>query len=237
MIDIHTHVLPGVDDGSSSLEESLWLGKALADQGVTLIAATPHFYADRQRPSQFLQCREQAERLLWSRWPQEYPPFLVGAEVHYFDGMSRTEELSQLTLESTNILLLEMPFSSWSQRMVEEVLEIQTRRNLQVLLAHVERYLPFQEGRVWEQLRQGGVWTQCNASFFLRWRTRGKALRMLRKGEIHMLGSDCHNQLTRPPRLGEARAAIEKSMGAGAWRIFDRKTFTLLKSRCRTHER
>ena len=70
---------------------------------------------------------------------------MVGAEVHYFDGMSHTEELPLLTLESTNILLLEMPFGPWSQRMVEEVLEIQTRRNLQVLLAHVERYQSFRQ--------------------------------------------------------------------------------------------
>ena len=61
MIDIHTHLLPGLDDGSSSLEESIWLGKALAEQGVTLVAATPHFNAAQQRPSQFLEYRDQAE--------------------------------------------------------------------------------------------------------------------------------------------------------------------------------
>ena len=49
MIDIHTHVLPGLDDGSGSLEESLWLGHALARQGVKLFAATPHFYATQEK--------------------------------------------------------------------------------------------------------------------------------------------------------------------------------------------
>ena len=133
--------------------------------------------------------------------------------------MSRTQELPLLTLEGTNLLLLEMPFSPWSSRMVEEVLEIQERRGLQVLLAHVERYLPYQEPKVWERLRQGKVWMQCNASFFLHWRTKPKALRMLRKGEIHMLGSDCHNKTTRPPRLGEAAEVIEKSLGQGTWPV------------------
>lgn len=114
--------------------------------------------------------------------------------------------------------------------MVEEVLEIQERRGLQVLLAHVERYLPYQEPKVWEKLRQGKVWMQCNASFFLHWRTKPKALRMLRKGEIHMLGSDCHNKTTRPPRLGEAAEVIEKSLGQGTWRAFNRRTLALLKS-------
>lgn len=57
MIDIHTHVLPGLDDGSGSLEESLWLGHALARQGVKLFAATPHFYATQESPQDFLRRR------------------------------------------------------------------------------------------------------------------------------------------------------------------------------------
>ena len=144
MIDIHTHVLPGLDDGSGSLEESLWLGHVLARQGVKLFAATPHFYATQESPQDFLRRRERAEHQLFLHWPQEFPPFLMGAEVRFFDGMSRTQELPLLVLEGTNLLLLEMPFSPWSSRMVEEVLEIQERRGLQVLLAHVERYLPSQ---------------------------------------------------------------------------------------------
>ena len=230
MIDIHTHVLPGLDDGSGSLEESLWLGHALARQGVKLFAVTPHFYATQESPQDFLRRRERAEHQLFLHWPQEFPPFLVGAEVRFFDGMSRTQDLPLLTLEGTNLLLLEMSFSPWSPRMVEEVLEIQERRGLQVLLAHVERYLPYQEPKVWEKLRQGKVWMQCNASFFLHWRTKPKALRMLRKGEIHMLGSDCHNKTTRPPRLGEAAEVIEKSLGQGMERAFHRRAISLLKS-------
>ena len=153
-------MLPGLDDGSGSLEESLWLGHALARQGVKLFAATPHFYATQESPQDFLRRRERAERQLflhWPQefqqlflhWPQEFPPFLMGAEVRFFDGMSRTQELPLLVLEGTNLLLLEMPFSPWSSRMVEEVLEIQERQGLQVLLAHVERYLPYQEPKVW----------------------------------------------------------------------------------------
>ena len=86
--------------------------------------------------------------------------------MRFFDGMSRTQELPLLVLEGTNLLLLEMPFSPWSSRMVEEVLEIQERRGLQVLLAHVERYLPYQEPKVWERLRQGKVLDAVQRQFF-----------------------------------------------------------------------
>ena len=54
MIDIHSHILPGMDDGSSSIEESLAMARESARQGVRLIAATPHFYATEENPHRFL---------------------------------------------------------------------------------------------------------------------------------------------------------------------------------------
>ena len=229
MIDAHTHILPGLDDGSSSLEESLAMAKESARQGVRLLAATPHYYATEESPGQFLKRREKALALLETAWEDGFPTLLVGAEVHYFDGISRVGEMEGLTFEHTRILLLEMPFTSWSSRMVEEVLELQRLRGFQVLLAHIERYLKAQSGDVWDILRQNGVWMQCNANFFLRWQTRRKAFGMFQRGEIQMLGSDTHNMATRPPNLALAREAITKSLGQAAWRGFERRTYALLK--------
>ena len=125
MIDIHTHILPGMDDGSVSLEESLAMAKESARQGVRLLAATPHFYATQEDPNSFLRRREKSLALLESAWQDSFPTLLVGAEVRYFDGISRVEKIAHLTLDHTRILLLEMPFTSWSRRMVEEVVELQ----------------------------------------------------------------------------------------------------------------
>ena len=230
MIDIHTHILPGMDDGSGSLEESLAMAKESARQGVRLLAATPHFYATQEDPNSFLRRREKSLALLESAWQDSFPTLLVGAEVRYFDGISRVEKIAHLTLDHTRILLLEMPFTSWSRRMVEEVVELQRSRGLQVLLAHVERYMKDQDGQVWEAFRQNGVWMQCNANFFLRWQTKRKAQAMFRKGEIHMLGSDTHNMDTRPPNLAFAREALVKALGQGAWWGFERRTYALLKA-------
>ena len=230
MIDIHTHILPGMDDGSVSLEESLAMAKESARQGVRLLAATPHFYATQEDPNSFLRRREKSLALLESAWQDSFPTLLVGAEVRYFDGISRVEKIAHLTLDHTRILLLEMPFTSWSRRMVEEVLELQRSRGLQVLLAHVERYLKDQDGQVWETFRQNGVWMQCNANFFLRWQTKRKAQALFKKGEIQMLGSDTHNMTTRPPNLAMARDALVKSLGQAAWRDFERRSYALLKA-------
>ena len=230
MIDIHSHILPGMDDGSSSLEESLSMARESARQGVRLLAATPHFYATQEDPNSFLRRREKSLALLESAWQDSFPTLLVGAEVRYFDGISRVEKIAHLTLDHTRILLLEMPFTSWSRRMVEEVVELQRSRGLQVLLAHVERYLKDQDGQVWETFRQNGVWMQCNANFFLRWQTKRKAQALFKKGEIQMLGSDTHNMDTRPPNLALARDALVKSLGQAAWRDFERRSYALLKA-------
>lgn len=230
MIDIHTHILPGMDDGSSSLEESLSMARESARQGVRLLAATPHFYATQEDPNSFLRRREKSLALLESAWQDSFPTLLVGAEVRYFDGISRVEKIAHLTLDHTRILLLEMPFTSWSRRMVEEVVELQRSRGLQVLLAHVERYLKDRDGQVWETFRQNGVWMQCNANFFLRWQTKRKAQALFKKGEIQMLGSDTHNMTSRPPNLAMARDALVKSLGQAVWRSFERQSYALLKA-------
>lgn len=228
MIDIHSHILPGMDDGSRSVEESVRLLETSARQGVEWIAATPHFYAVENSPGQFLRRRDEAVRRLMEAWQPTFPRLALGAEVYYFDGISRTEELDGLKLENTDLLLLEMPFSAWSSRMVAEVLDIQSRRGTQVLLAHIERYIACQKPELLHTLLASGVKIQCNADFFLNWRTKRRALRMLRQGEVHFLGSDCHNMTSRPPRLGEAMQVIDKALGRVGRDILDREAEALM---------
>jgi protein-tyrosine phosphatase len=116
-----------------------------------------------------------------------------------------------------------MPFTTWSGRMVAEVLEIQSRRNTKVLLAHIERYLSMQKPDVWQKLLAEGVKMQCNAEFFLDWRTKRKALRMLKEGKIHFIGSDCHNLTSRPPKIGDAMAVIDQALGPVGRQILTQK--------------
>lgn len=208
MVDIHSHVLPGMDDGSKSVEESIQMLKVTVQQGIRQIAATPHFYPADNSPEQFLDRRAKAEKRLRDAWQPWFPELRIGAEVYYFEGMSHAEALDDLRIEGTELLLLEMPFAPWSERMVREIEEIQARSGITVLMAHIERYFRFQKSQVWEELMQTGVRMQCNAEFFLHWKTRRKALRMLKAGKIHFLGSDCHNMRSRQPVLGEALSRI-----------------------------
>lgn len=209
MIDIHTHILPQIDDGSRSVIESEQMLEEIAGQGIETIIATPHFYAWDNTIEDFLYQRERAMRRLKKERRSEYPRILMGAEVYYFDGMSRCADIKALCIEGSKMLLMEMPFDKWTRRMLREISELQLRHGIRVVLAHIERYLDIQKNKdVWEELLSMGVWMQCNAEFFISLRTRYKAKRMLRQGKIHLLGSDCHNMDTRRPCMGTAMKII-----------------------------
>lgn len=225
MIDFHSHILPRIDDGSGSVEETLALLRMLSGQGVDLVAATPHFYAPQQPLARFLERREAAYEQLKTAVREHpavsLPEIRLGAEVWYYPGVSRLEGIRTLQLEGTRLLLLEMPAERWSPHTVREVLDLNCSGALTVVLAHVERCLPYQKGSVRDTLLENGVLFQVNASFLLSRRTSGRALKWLKHGRIQWIGSDCHNLSARPPRMGEASALIRKKLGEGFLAAFD----------------
>lgn len=212
MIDFHCHILPGIDDGSKSIEESLAMLDMSAKQGVTLLALTPHFYADKDTPEYFLKQRNAALEQLFAVRQPHHPKLLAGAEVHYFPGMQRTEEILQLRLAGTPYLLVEMPFTVWTSRMVDELLELNQNREMQIVLAHIDRYLSLQKSKTIMGLLENDILLQANADSFLHWRKRRSMLRMMKQGYISFLGSDCHNLTTRPPCLDKAWQIITKNL-------------------------
>ena len=211
MVDFHTHILPGIDDGSRSVEESLQMLRAMPE--VSHVVATPHFYARENTPERFLRRREAAWARLREQLDAAAPDIRLGAEVCYFEGICRSDELSALCIEGTNVLLLEMPFDSWSSRAFNDLLELGHRADIQIVLAHAERYDIFYRRRDWQHIADSPILIQCNAAFFLHLRTRHRALQRLEAGYIHLLGSDCHNLFDRAPNLGPVRRVIR---GAGA---------------------
>lgn len=232
MIDLHTHILPNVDDGSQSLDESLALLRMLASQGVTLTAATPHFYATGDdTPEAFFRRRDAAWQKLSGAMQSGVPCVLLGAEVAYYRNVSQMQQLERFCIGGSGILLLELPFEPWSERVVSETLEI-SERGIQVMLAHVERYFSFQKPAVWQRLHESGIFMQTNAAALLRLSGAGKVTRMLRRGMIQFLASDCHNLSSRPPRMGEAAAKLSKRLGEDFAAEFFRREEQLLREGC-----
>jgi len=216
--DFHSHVLPGVDDGSRSVEESLELLRLEAEQGVGRVVATPHFYPQHDTPERFLARRARAEAQLRQAMETnpDLPELCMGAEVYFFHGISSSDVISKLTIAGTRCLLIEMPPPPWSEAMYRELEELAVKRGYTPIIAHVDRYIGlFRTFGIPEKLERLPVLVQANAEFFLERSTASLALRMLKKEQIHLLGSDCHNLTSRKPDLGPALARIRQKLGTG----------------------
>ena len=199
MVDFHTHILPGLDDGSKSLEQRLEMLRLEAKQRVTDVVLTSHFYAAQNNVQQYIKTRNKSFERLMRCWELELPKLYLGAEVQYFEGISVTDEVVDLRIEGTNILLLEMPFSRWSDRVIQDVLALNARKDIHIMLAHIDRYLKFQDSDIWPYLVEHGVIMQANTSFFQGFFNRRKAVNMVQQGLIHVLGTDCHSLSSRTP--------------------------------------
>ena len=221
MVDFHSHILPQMDDGSRSVEMSLDMLAREAEQGVSLVVATPHFYPLEEDPEQFLSRRTEAERCLRDALGAKagLPQVVVGAEVAYFRGMSDCDALRSLQIGDTAALLVELPRAPWPEQVYRELLGIVTKQNLTPIVAHVERYLPSFRCRVFlDRLLELPILLQANAGFFIDRKTGRKALNLLREGKLHLLGSDCHDLTERTPNIGAAEALIGRYLGEKALR-------------------
>ena len=185
----------------------------LRAQGVKKVVATPHFYATKDSPADFFARRDEAYRSLIDACPEAKESVLLGAEVEYYYGVSRMSELFDMRYQNTDLLLLEMPIARWSDYTVKELIELAAYGNVRLVLAHVERYMALQPKKVWQSLLDADIIMQANASFFLMPKTSRKALKLLKRGEISIIGSDCHGSEYRAPRLDEVYELIEKKLG------------------------
>lgn len=233
IIDFHSHILPGIDDGARNLETSMAMLEQIRAQQTDIMVATPHFYASRDRIDSFLQRREQARDAFFHAIDEQgwtdHPRILTGSEVAFFDGISRADEISQLTIEGTNLMLLEMPFVPWSSRTIDEVSYLIRERHLRILIAHLERFIWMPGNKKYiQQLLELPVSVQLNAECLEDWRHRRALLKMLEEGTAHVLGSDCHGAHHRVPNLKMGRDIIEKKKGAQLLERIDRQGYDLL---------
>lgn len=236
LIDFHSHILPNMDDGSSSVEMSLQMIQTSFQQGVYAIVLTPHFYASKDYPDHFFKKRSRLLKELNFRRRFPVPLLIAGAEVQYFEGITAMTELPQMRIEKSSGLLIEMPCRAWSGRMIDDILELNNRAEYQVILAHIERYLGDQKESVIRKLVEAGILMQSNASFFKGTFSKRKALYMLENGMIHLLGSDCHNMTSRPPNLEEACDVIAKKLGTKMVKTIMNRGFQVLLKEARNDE-
>lgn len=220
MVDLHSHVLPGLDDGPVNTYFSIALAQAAVAGGTEVIAATPHVRADHSFDPREIPTRVEELNLALRDMliPLEVVP---GAEL----SLPKAHELEDDTLRGLCLgqsrhLLVESPYGDMDDQL-EMTLSDLLARGFQPVLAHPERSAAFY-GRA-ERLAElvgGGVLSSVTAgSMAGRFGepVRGFTLTLLELGLVHDVASDAHNHLERPPDLiGGFKAAEERMPGITA---------------------
>ena len=188
-IDFHAHILPSCDHGSDGWETSRRQLKLARGAGVEIVCATSHFYGHHISVEDFLQKRQRCYEELMAHAPKGSPRVLLGAEVLAFEGIERLPGLEALRLEGTRLLLLEMPFTHWSESLLDSVEALADNEDFRIVLAHVDRY---DKEAVERLLRRNRLLGQVNTDSFKKIFGTRHLQEWVRQGRIVAMGSDIH---------------------------------------------
>ena len=214
--DFHSHCLPEMDDGARDVKMSCGMLKMAAEQGVEQVMATPHFYWGHDTVESFLRDRARSYAQLQPHL-DGLPKVRLGAEVLLREHISSID-LRPLCLEGTDILLVELPFMPPTGWLVEELENIAFNHKVTVMLAHLDRYMPWYSASKLEPLLElPDVIVQLNAESI----ADRRYFRMLRKWLPEcprlVLGSDMHNLTDRAPQMAEAVRLLQKKRLGREW--------------------
>ncbi|MGI9540103.1 MAG: CpsB/CapC family capsule biosynthesis tyrosine phosphatase [Miltoncostaeaceae bacterium] len=214
MIDLHTHILPGLDDGASTLDESLDLARTLAERGVTTVAGTPH--VDHEHGVDVDGAAAAGRELAAAIEVAGIEiGLIVAGEVDLVRALDTPdEELGRLCLDGRgSTLLVETPYGPLTAAF-EPMLEELTGRGFRVLLAHPERNASVQDDpdRVARWVERG-VLVQLTAGAVVagprsRRRSARSAWELMRRRLAHAVASDVHRPGGDRPLLPDAREAL-----------------------------
>jgi protein-tyrosine phosphatase len=218
MIDLHSHILPGIDDGAKTLEVSLEMARMAVADGIHTMACTPHIYPGlygndasgialaRDRLQAELDARGIALRLV------------VGADVHLVPGLLDGLRAGTVpTLHGSRYVLLEPSHHVKPPHFEEAAFEL-VAAGYTPVITHPERLVWIEDHYdVFLRLIRQGAWMQLTAGaltglFGARARYWGE--KFLGEGHTHLLATDAHSSGRRVPRLSEARAVAERLLGA-----------------------
>lgn len=193
LTDLHTHILPAMDDGAENLESATQMLRREKAGGVERVALTPHFYPQQESLEEFLKRRDSAFSALQTAWREdEMPSLRLGAEVRYTPALLDMD-LHRLTIDRSNYLLLELS-NTEVPAYIERVLDGIFLQGITPILAHVERCVYFRrEPDDLRKLIQMGALAQISSKALKNRADRNFSKLCLEKGLAHIIASDAHH--------------------------------------------
>ncbi len=211
MIDLHCHLLPGIDDGPSSIRDAVRMARVAVEDGATTVVCTPH---RRPRFPNTPAIVRDAVATFRERLEEEdiALELVTGMELDIGELLAMdADERAAATLGDGPWLLVEMPFEGWPLDLPRLMTELEMQ-GLRVVLAHPERSSSVQKNpdRIRDLVGRGAL-VQVNAESLtgmLGDQPQRAAERLLRSGYVHVIASDAHTPTRRPPGL---RAALDRA--------------------------
>lgn len=216
IIDMHCHILPGIDDGArdeGSMERML---RIAGTEGIEAIVATPHYMLGQdEKELEAIKIKYDLARKAWKKRGLQKELYL-GNELLWEDGIVEALDSGKaLTMNGTSYVLVEFLPDAGEMYIENAIRRLQYAGYLPII-AHVERYERLQNQKVLRKLVDMGVYLQVNVStvlgkhgFFLKHRV----LRWMQEGLVHFVGSDAHNSKTRRPEMKECAQYLNKKLG------------------------
>lgn len=220
MIDIHTHLLPAVDDGSRNERESLELMKRLGDMGFDSFVLTPHFYPHKELFEDFIRRRGEAFENFKAVCPQQ--DIRLGCECYIHSNLFATDDITQLCIQNTGdkkYILVELSYSKtdadYMMKMCQRLIEVY---GVELILAHIERYPYMMKSEQYvRDMIAMGCKCQVNIKSFSEYFLRERLAQYLKDGYISFLGSDSHRFPFESQRYAAAARFLHDNFGSG-WR-------------------
>ncbi len=214
MVDIHAHIIHGVDDGAQTLEQSIAIVEEEIDQGITDIICTPHYRLGMFDTTN-IKCLEHFNMLVEEVNKRKLPVNLYfGRELYYNRNIIKTLQKEQYgyKINNTNLILLE--FSYIDDPDIEEIIYQFKHKGYKVIIAHIERYQYLKDINLVYQLKKMGALIQINASTIVGkngLREKSKVLKYIKAGLVDFVASDIH--YSRINYMKKAYEIIAKKFG------------------------
>lgn len=204
-IDIHTHILPGVDDGSKDVLEAIRLARLAWEDGTRVLFLTPHYRGGYKEnsPAWLRESFSLYKQMLQQSLPEM--ELVLGSEAHYESQLPQLLENGRvLPMGDTRYVLLEFTNNALRSTILEGVSEV-SRSGFTPVIAHAERYAAFRkDAALADTVLDMGALIQLNAQSVLGchgWAVRQYCHRLLREEKAHFIASDAHDVRHRPPLL------------------------------------
>ncbi len=230
MIDFHSHILPGVDDGARDVETSLALLTEEKKQGVDTVILTPHFYPATDNISNFIEITNKAYNFLSSSIDNiSFPNIILGAEVALSYNLPKLTNIEKLCIQGTDLILVELPYKTYNEWILDSLFEL-SARGLTPVIAHFERYIKYDFFKtLYEKILAMNFDIQINSTFIFDKDERKFFKSLLKQNIVPILGSDTHNLENRFIHLKHANHYIKKKYKDNILNKINNKPYELLK--------